>query len=211
LTSVLRKPSQEVEIDHLLAEEFACDPSFGQRFLKAFNLPSNGFSVSIAVAEPSLGGEGFGDLLVEGQASGKRFALLIENKITAGPAVRQAARYKAHAAQMRDEGWDEVLCILVAPSAYLGERAEYDANLNLEDVAGIMRSQDPVRLKYRQHIIGRALQKVASTGVRIPDPKMHRLRSMYLEYANNRVSVAGEVLEFPSLRASYYEGPRGSS
>jgi len=33
--SALRKSAQEVEIDHLLAEEFNCDPSFEERFLKA--------------------------------------------------------------------------------------------------------------------------------------------------------------------------------
>ena len=82
----LRKMAQEVEIDHLLAEEFACDPEFCVRFISACGIDAPGFRVESVIAEFSLGGEGFGDLLVTGQAEVGRVALLVEDKVTAGAA-----------------------------------------------------------------------------------------------------------------------------
>ena len=56
--------------------------------------------------EPSLGGEGYGDLLVAADMDGKRIALLIEDKITAAAATRQAERNSAFAKFMLENGWD---------------------------------------------------------------------------------------------------------
>ena len=130
--------------------------------------------------EPSLGGDGYGDLLVYGTVGAIRVALLIEDKITAGPAHRQAERYQAHATRMRAEGWDQVWCILVAPAAYLAERKAYDADIDMEVVAELLNSPEPVRLAYRLGIIRRALEKKSSSGVQIPDPSMKTLKSEYL-------------------------------
>jgi hypothetical protein len=162
----VRKSSQEVEIDHLLAEEFTCDPSFVERFVAAAGLPCAGFSIGDVVAEPSLGGLGYGDLLVDGVADGRRVALLIEDKITAGPAVRQAARYAEHAARMQGGDWDQVWTVLVAPRGYVGERADYDAFVDLETVAELLRSDDAARLAFRRAIVQRALGKRAASGVK---------------------------------------------
>ena len=93
MTNTTRKPSQEIEIDHLLAEEFHCDPAFSARFAEACGLQFDTFRVIHATPEPSLGGEGYGDLLVEADMDGQRAALLIEDKITASAATRQAERY----------------------------------------------------------------------------------------------------------------------
>lgn len=205
-TEPLRKSSQEVEIDHLLAEEFECDPSFGERFLSACSLPGQRFRTVSVLAEPSLGGDGFGDLLVHGEMDGHRVALLIEDKITAGPATRQAERYAAHASRMLFQGWDRVWCILVAPKAYIGERSLYDAGVDLETVAGLLQSSDPVRLAYRQGIISRAVSKRAASGVRIPDLGLHQLKSDYLDFVAAWCAAEGLDLTFPTLRQSYYDG-----
>jgi hypothetical protein len=204
--SVLRKSAQEAEIDHLLAEEFSCDPSFAERFIEACGLFCPDYKVSAAIPEPSLGGEGFGDLLVDGTANGRKIAFLIEDKITAGPAVRQAKRYAAYARLLRDKGWDRVWTILVAPASYRGERDEFDASIDLENVASILRSPDPRRLNYRRGIIDRALAKKASTGVQIPDTSLHQLKSAYLKYALWWCAENEFTLEFPALRERYYDG-----
>jgi hypothetical protein len=204
--SVLRKSAQEVEIDHLLAEEFICDPSFAERFITACGLSCSGFRVSAAIPEPSLGGEGFGDLLVDGTADGLKIAFLIEDKITAGPTLRQAERYAAHASRLRDQGCDRVWTVLVAPSSYRGERTGYDVSVDLEKVALILRSPEPTRLAYRRGIIERALEKKASTGVQVPDMAMHRLKAAYLRHAADWCDAEGFTLAFPSLRESYYDG-----
>ncbi|MFC3205627.1 hypothetical protein ACFOHJ_05335 [Aquamicrobium soli] len=204
----LRKSAQEVEIDHLLAEEFCCDPTFAGRFLSACQpqLFCPNFRASMAVPEPSLGGEGFGDFLVEGEAGELRVALLIEDKITASPGVRQAKRYLACAERMRGMGWDQVWCILAAPASYRGEHGEYDASIDLETVARLLRSPDLKRVAYRRAIIERALTKRATSGVKVPDLALHRMKSDYLQFVAEWCAVEDLALSFPPLRGSYYDG-----
>lgn len=192
-----RKSTQEVEIDHLLAEEFSCDASFVGRFLSACGLSCPEFRVMSVIPEPSLGGEDFGDLLVEGEADGLRVAILIEDKITAGPALRQAGRYAAHAERMRGQGWDRVWCILVAPAAYRGERTLYDASVDLETVAELLWSSDPGRLAYRRGILGRALEKRATWGVKVPDVALHQMKSDYLDFVAHWCAAEGLTFSFP--------------
>lgn len=203
---IVRKSSQEVEIDHLLAEEFCCDPTFARRFVSACGLPCVDLNVAAVTPEPSLGGEGFGDLLVDGTSNGLRVALLIEDKITAGPAVRQVERYIAHAHRMRTQGWDQVWTVLVAPAAYRGERPRYDGSVDLETVSELMTSIDPVRLAFRRAVIDRSLSKRASLGVKVPDQALHLLKSEYLERAAEWAASSGAAFSFPALRESYYDG-----
>ncbi len=204
MDGVARKSSQEVEIDHLLEEEFLCDPGFAGRFLAACGLEDCSLEVHDAIAQPSLSGEGFGDLLVEGACEGTRIALLVEDKITAGPALRQAERYARHAARMRDDGWDEVWTILVAPSSYRLRRDAYDFSVDLEKVAEIMQASDPRRLAHRRAIIARAIEKKQSTGVQMSDERMKEFRVQYLDHVAHWCAGAGVVFVFPELRASYY-------
>lgn len=201
-----RKSSQEVELDHLLAEEFACDPGFVSRFLSACGLGLDHGLVRKVVAEPSLGGNGFGDLLVEIERDRRKIALLIEDKITASPASRQAQRYREHAALLKADGWDQVLCIVVAPMAWRGDRDGYDAHLALEDLCGILSSPDPARLKWRQAIVERALNKHRTTGVKVPDARTLAFKASYLKKATEWVSENHVPFGFPALRTAYYDG-----
>ena len=137
---------------------------------------------------------------------GKRVALLIEDKITAGAGLRQAERYAAHADRMRRDGWDCVVTVLVAPSAYRGERDRFDAAVDLETVAEFLDSPDPVRRGYRRNVIVRALEKKATTGVRNPDIAMHRLRSQYLTWISERCRGEGLQFTFPPIKQDYYDG-----
>jgi hypothetical protein len=203
-----RKSAQEVEIDHLLAEEFSCDPTFVERFLLACHPPVHcpGLRVISTVPEPRLGGEGFGDLLIEADANGLRVALLIEDKVTASPASRQAERYSRHADRMRNQGWDRVWSILAAPAAYSRERTKFAASIDLETVAELLQSPDPVRLEYRRGIIGRALKKRAQQGVQIPDTILHQMKAEYVDWMTSWCAAEGLALSFPPLRNSYYDG-----
>ena len=198
-----RKPSRESEIDYLLAEEFECDPIFAARFVAACGLRFATLKVVRAVLEPPLGGNGFGDLLVKAELDGRPAALLIEDKITAGPAAGQAERYKDHAERMRDEGYDCVRTVLVAPGAYRGERDGYDASIDLEQVAALLASPDPRRLEYRRDIIMRALEKQRTAGVKLPDPALRDLHSDYLSWARDRSTAKEHPYEFPRLREAY--------
>ena len=202
-----RKSSQEVEIDHLLAEEFHCDPKFSARFAKACGLQFEKFRVHETVAEPALDQGSYGDLLVKAEMDGRRTALLIEDKIDARPATRQAANYAAHAERLRHEGWDHVVTVLVAPGSYRGERYSYDATVELETISQFLDSPDSartrIRREYRRTIIERALEKKAKSGVQNPDIALHRLHSDYLEWMNEQCRREGLQCQFPALREAY--------
>ncbi|MEZ5750503.1 MAG: hypothetical protein R3D60_00590 [Paracoccaceae bacterium] len=199
----LRKASQEEEIDRLLEEEFLCSPSFAADYGRLCGLKSDEFNVRSCVAQPSLGGQGFGDLLVEGRCNKIDVVLLIENKITAGPAIRQAQRYRAFADHLMEaEDGLVVLTVLNAPSGYHGERDQYDAFVTLEDVRALIRSDSPSREAFRRSIISRALNKKQAGGVNIADPRMHELKMGILAWMTKNASE----FSIPELRAEYYDG-----
>lgn len=203
---VPRKSSQEVELDHLLAEEFACDPHFISRFILACGLECDAGSVTNVVAEPSLGGSGYGDLLVECNSNDRRIAFLIEDKVTASPAARQAQRYQTYASQLRSRGWSDVFCIVVAPEAWKGDKESYDAHLPLEKLRDLLRSSSPTRLRWRRAIIERALHKYRTTGVKVPDPGVMEFKAAYLTKAGEWARENSVPLSFPELRSAYYDG-----
>ncbi len=199
-----RKPSRESEIDYLLAEEFECDPVFAERFAADCGLRFETFEVLSAIVRTTpLGGDVEIDLLVKAKLDGRLAALLIEDKITAGPAARQAERYRIHAEHMKNEGHDCVRTVLVAPRAYRGEREQYDASIDLEQVAEWLSSPEPGRLRYRREVIARALEKQQTTGVQSPDWALHELHSDYLSWVKGRCAAEGHPYEFPQLRAEY--------
>jgi hypothetical protein len=201
-----RKASQEVEVDRLLAEEFACDPGFVERFLAACALPVAGMRVETVAAEPSLGGEGYGDLLILGRTGDDRVALLIEDKVMAAPGIRQADRYASHAARMRADGWAAVWTVLVAPAAYRGERDRYDASVDLEHVAELLDNPDPARLAFRRAILLRAVDRARSSGVQVPDVAVHAFKAKHLDHLAKLGRSLGMQLHLPTLKAAYYDG-----
>jgi hypothetical protein len=202
----LRKSSQEVELDHLLAEEFACDPHFISRFFQACGLECETGPVTEVIAEPSLGGSGFGDLLVECAGNGRRVALLIEDKITASPAARQAERYRTYASALRSRGWTDVFCIVVAPEAWKGDKEFYDAHLPLEKLGELLQASSQTRLDWRKAIIERALNKYRSTGVKSPDTVVMAFKVSYLTKAGEWARDNDIPLSFPPLRSAYFDG-----
>lgn len=209
MDEIVRKSSREAELDHLFAEEFLCDPGFVERYLAACGIDIPAMVVDHVVEQPSLGGSGFGDLLIQGRipdAEHTRITLLIEHKIDAAAALRQAARYRAYADRLRSEGEQMVCTVLCAPASYQGEREEYDAFIDLLTASQIMRSESPARLAHRRGIVERALQKKASQGVRNPDPLVRDLRAAYLDYMAERFASDESAPSFPPLRSEYHEG-----
>ncbi len=200
-----QKSVQETEMDHLLAEEFWCNPNFAELFAVACDLQFETFQVLGATPEPPLGSDGYGDLLVEADMDGQRIGLLIEDKITAGTPPRQAERYADYAEHLRLNGWDRVITVLVAPAAYRGERDQYEASVDLEEVAEMIDSPDPLRRDYRRNIIKRALEKKERIGVQNPDPVLHRIHADYRDWVKERHRVSGHPYEFPRLEKEYHD------
>lgn len=204
-----RKTSQEYELDNLLAEEFATDPGFLERFLKAGGITDSGATVIDVISQPSLGGNGFGDLLVLFHhlgIDGLPSALLIEDKISAGAAVRQAERYREFAEGKVGREWRKYWMVLVAPARYVGETRSYDLKIDIEIIIDIIDNASQARLNYRRNILRRAINKSATSGVKIPDPLMHKLQHSYREFINDWSCARGIGLIPPRPRSAYYDG-----
>lgn len=203
--SIPRKASQEVELDYLFAEEYTCDPIFFQKVSKFCEINSDNLVVENVTIQPKLSAGGYGDLLVSAKSKNKRCALLIEHKITAGPALRQAERYRLEADKMRSTEINAVT-VLVAPKSYSGEARNYDHCISLEDMVGMLGNADNHRLDYRRSRILAALEKKKSSGVQNHDEAVLELHKRYREVAEDYCKKAEIPLEFPDLKLNYYDG-----
>ena len=199
------KSAKEEEFDLIFAEEFSCDPNFTlQYFREAFPEIGNVKIEDVAI-QPKLHDGGYGDLLVLAKANGKSHALLIEHKISAGPAPRQAERYRNHATHLSSEG-RSVVTALVAPRAYIGETKEYGLRLNLEDVIEFMANPGEARLNYRKARVMRAIEKKKASGVQVPDERVRELHRRYRQTAERFCACSHISLSFPTLKLEYYDG-----
>lgn len=201
-----RTSSRELEIDWLIAEEFACDPGFLARFLNLCDLRVDEAYVTGVELQPCLSAGGFGDILVRGIVEGVTFALLIEDKISAGAATDQAARYRAHKRQLEAGGVPVVITALVSPQSYVGEKGQFDAAIALEDLIEIVEAPDETRQAYRRSILQAAIEKKNATGVQAHDPDVHRLRGDYLDLAARICQERQIGLNFPARGAQTYSG-----
>ena len=206
-----QKSSKEDELDLVFAEEFSCDRGFVDRYIRLI-LETNPqlaefpmFDVEKVTPQPRLREGGYGDLFVLGRSEAGRTALLIEHKITAGPAFRQADRYRGHAEHLREQGWI-VLTVLAAPQSYSGESSLYDARIALESAIGIIQGEDTRRAKYRKDRLLRAIEKKNSSGVQIHDEAVHRLHVAYAEASAHYCIAIGLQFVFPSPKQRYYDG-----
>lgn len=205
MSDLSTKSAKEEELDLIFAEEFSCDPNFTlQYFREAFPAIGNVKIEDVAI-QPKLHDGGYGDLLVLAKANGKSHALLIEHKISAGPAPGQAERYRNHATHLlRSEG-RSVVTALVAPRAYVGETKEYDLRLNLEDVIKFMANPEEARLAYRKARVMRAIEKKNASGVQFPDEHVWELHRKYYQTAERFCASSQIPLSFPPLKLEYYD------
>ena len=200
-----RKLAQEVELDRLLAEEFECSPDFAANVISMAKLDLVGFEVLEAIAQPKLSSGGYGDLLIEGRIGKDRAALLIENKITAGPAIRQAERYARHKTFLLEDDFTHVTTLLIAPKGYHGEHQGYDAFIWIEDLIGLIASSNPKREAFRRDILRRAIEKKQSSGVQVHDEGVYELRTRYTDLAEQISESDALGLIFPPKRERTYD------
>ena len=111
-----------------------------------------------------------------------RVALLIENKISAGPQPNQATRYRDRGKEGLGKSWDDFKTILIAPAAYSGEKALFDAFVPLEQISQWLCCDDRARAAFRKAKIQEAIEKKSATGVQIVDAVMTDFRAAYYEY-----------------------------
>ncbi|WP_136661556.1 hypothetical protein [Nitratireductor sp. XY-223] len=155
------------------------------------------------IPQPELHVGGSGDLLVDAEIDGTRAGLLIEDKIDASAAVRQADRYAEHAKYMRcNKGYTRVVTVLVAPARYVGESGKYEFKVNLEEVAEMIDSPSPGRRDYRRNIIERALETAKREPE--PDPKMLELHKAYRKCMEEMSRDGEQEFVFPPLKPTYF-------
>ncbi len=143
----------ERDVDLLLAEEFAVNPTFADRFKALTKFDGRNATVAdFWVSKSNNLGES--DLIVIYQRQdGHRFALLIEDKVDAPLQPDQAARYRQRADRDRILGlYSDYEVILCAPRHYIDSRSDlgdFDKLIPLEQIAQMFHQVGDARASYR--------------------------------------------------------------
>ncbi|HWA90647.1 MAG TPA: hypothetical protein VG889_11465 [Rhizomicrobium sp.] len=163
----------ERDIDILLAEEFAVNPSFAEQFKALTKFASGGAAVEdVWVSKSNNLGES--DLIVLYRASdAKRFALLIEDKVDAPLQPVQAHRYRLRAERERAAGvYDEYEILLCAPRHYIDSRSDlggFDRIIAYEEIADLLEQPGDARAQYKSSFLRTAGTKRINTWSREDD------------------------------------------
>jgi hypothetical protein len=149
----------ERDVDLLLAEEFAVNPIFAERFKAVTKF--NGQTATVIdywVSKSDNLGES--DLIIIYQMpDGRRFALLIEDKVDAPLQPDQAARYRQRANRDCKLGiYGDYEVILCAPRYYIDNRSasdlsDFDKLVPLEQVAQMLHAPGDERAAYRRSFL----------------------------------------------------------
>jgi hypothetical protein len=163
----------ERDVDLLLAEEFAVNPEFADGF-KAFTKFARETATVTDFWVSKSNNLGESDLIVVYQCvDGRRFALLIEDKVDAGLQPDQSARYRMRAERDRSNGeYADFELVLCAPQYYLANRTDlggFDHQISFEQIAEIIRAKNSGRASYRADFLKTAGTKRINAWIREDD------------------------------------------
>jgi hypothetical protein len=180
-------------VDLLLAEEFDVNPAFADQIKSLTKFA--GESAVVAECRVSKSNNlGESDLeVVYQREDGRRFALMIEDKVDAGLQPDQAARYRLRAERDLSKGaYADFEVVLCAPALYLarqGEVGAFDRLISFEDLADFLDAGDR-RSKYRAALLRRAAGiKKMNTWVREDDPATNAFWNAAYDLACNEFPV----------------------
>ncbi len=184
----------ERDVDLLLAEEFAVNSAFSERF-KALTKFANASAIVMDVWVSKSNALGESDLIVVyRRENGERFALLIEDKVDAPLQPEQAARYYLRAERDRSSGaYMDFEVILCAPRHYIEHRSDlkdFDRLVSLEEIAEIIRLGRDTRSEYRANFLDSAGTRRINAWSREDDLATNDFWNLAYEIANR---------EFPEL------------
>ncbi|MEY9185778.1 hypothetical protein ABIG06_007333 [Bradyrhizobium sp. USDA 326] len=163
----------ERDLDLLLAEEFAVNPAFAERFKALTKFASEPATIAnFWVSKSDSLGES--DLIVVYQrGDGSRFGLLIEDKVDANFQPDQAQRYRLRANRDRSDGvYADFELVLCAPDHYLQSRNDldgFDRQISLEQIAEMLDAEGDARAAYRAGFLKTAGTKRINAWVREDD------------------------------------------
>jgi hypothetical protein len=164
----------ERDIDLLLAEEFAVNPAFAKWFRSNTGFRDRTANVAdLFVSKSTNLGESDLIVLFEEEA-GRRFALLIEDKVDAPIQPDQAGRYRLRAEKdVRLGLYAEYAVILCAPRFYIESRPDlsvFDHRVSFEEIAAFFLQTEPtVREQYRAQFLATAATRRVNTWTREAD------------------------------------------
>ena len=137
---------EERDMDFVVMRAFAELPAFSSLFLNKIGLPSGDI---ISIGHSFMDNElGESDIVIINALAGRRFALLIENKVDAHAMPNQCQRYSQRG--MRDciDGkYDDFAVFLIAPKAYLDSNEEaqkYKNRISYEELLEIFTANNRV-------------------------------------------------------------------
>jgi hypothetical protein len=183
----------ERDVDILLAEEFATNPGFSEKFKALTKFASEEASVAdFWVSKSDALGES--DLVIVYQSkNGNRFALLIEDKVDARLQVDQAKRYRLRAEKEQASGeYSDFEVILCAPNYYISNRYDldgFDRKLSFEQIADIIEQPQDKRALYRACFLRTAGTKHINAWQREDDPATNDFWDAAYELASHEFPI----------------------
>ncbi len=192
----------ERDIDLLLAEELVVSADFASWFKSRTCFAANDASV-VDVFVSRSDNKGESDLVVvfEEEDTGRRFALLVEDKINARFQPEQQQRYRLRAQREIARGdYETCQILLCAPQAYIAahpETAGFDRVITYEEIAAFLTGADPSpRGRYRANFIATAAMRNANTWTPVDDEVTNR----FWDAAYRLATSEFPVLELKPLR-----------
>ena len=193
---------EERDIDLLLMEEFHVSTDFVEWFCAQARVSG---TIEFAGAWHSVSDEdGESDLLLRVQASGKRIAVLVENKIAAPEQPEQDARYRLRGARARDAGLcDSFVTCICAPRAYLSSLASasmYESRIAYEDIRDWYAGREGARHVWRKRIMTEAIERGRRGYVMSVHPSNLNFHRDYWEYVQQH--HPGLIMREPKKRGA---------
>jgi hypothetical protein len=189
--SVERK--YERDVDLLLAEEFAVNPKFADRFKAVTKFAGESAAVAdFWISKSNSLGES--DLIVIYQRpQGSRFALLIEDKVDATLQPEQARRYRLRAERdIKDGHYAVCELVLCAPSYYLDHHNDldgFDRRISLEQVADMFDQEGDLRAAYRADFLKNAGSKRVNAWRRENDDETNKFWNAAYKLASHEFPI----------------------
>lgn len=146
----------ERDMDMLFLNAFATDKGFLELFIKNAKLPKGDYTVSeVYLSKADKDGES--DITVIIESSGKKFGLLIEDKIDAIAMPQQPERYiKRGENGKKNKDYDEFYSFIVCPEKYLKNNdaaKKYPNKVKYEEIRDYFsKKSDPAHVVFFQEI-----------------------------------------------------------
>jgi hypothetical protein len=174
----------ERDIDLLLLEEFVALKQFREWFVSKVGLPEavGGELVEAKRSVTHSTGESDLEITLLG-LTGKRYRLLIENKMTAGFQPNQAERYRERGGSyIKNSEIDQYKTVLIAPRIYFQDDLRgFDARIDYEALYEWFETNHSIgeRVRYKTSIIRSAIEKGITGYQFIPNDPVTKFWSAY--------------------------------